>query len=142
MVNKKMITTTCGILITNGTDILICHPTNSTHWDIPKGRQDPGESYADSAIRELWEETGISIKEDNLVYLGVYDYKPTKQLALFKYQIDTMPDPTQCRCESKFLKDGEMHAEMDQFSVTHIAGAIWLMNLEMSKILTTILLEG
>ena len=133
-----MITTTCGILITNGIDLLICHPTNGRYWDIPKGRQDPDESYADTAIRELREETGISIKEDTLTYLGVHEYKPTKQLALFEHRIDVMPDPLLCHCDSKFAHDGEMHAEMDQFAVTHISGAIWLMNPEMSRILTGI----
>ena len=137
-----MITTTCGILITNGTDLLICRPTNSLQWDIPKGRQDPDESYADTAIRELREETGISVKEDALTYIGLYDYKPTKQLALFRCYVETMPDPALCHCESKFLQDGELYPEMDRFAVTHVAGAVWLMNPNMNRILTTVFLGG
>ena len=30
------------------------------HWDLPKGKQDPGETPAECALREVKEETGLS----------------------------------------------------------------------------------
>jgi 8-oxo-dGTP pyrophosphatase MutT (NUDIX family) len=29
-------------------------------WDLPKGKQDPGETLAETAVREVYEETGLS----------------------------------------------------------------------------------
>jgi 8-oxo-dGTP pyrophosphatase MutT (NUDIX family) len=51
----------CGVLVTRGDPIreflLMRHPTR---WDLPKGHVDPGETELECALRELWEETGIS----------------------------------------------------------------------------------
>lgn len=30
------------------------------HWDFPKGKMEPGETYQETALRELYEEAGIS----------------------------------------------------------------------------------
>lgn len=31
-------------------------------WSLPKGKQDPGETLQETALREVWEETGISVR--------------------------------------------------------------------------------
>ncbi|MER7335007.1 MULTISPECIES: NUDIX domain-containing protein [unclassified Micromonospora] len=35
------------------------HPRLGTWWEVPGGGADPGETYLDTAVRELREETGI-----------------------------------------------------------------------------------
>ena len=35
-------------------------------WDLPVGKCDPGESVAEAAVRELREETGLSVDVDDL----------------------------------------------------------------------------
>ena len=51
----------CGFLIVRGNPIesflLMKHPRR---WDLPKGHADEGETELQCALRELYEETGIS----------------------------------------------------------------------------------
>lgn len=42
------------------------YPELGTWWELPGGGREAGESYADTAIRELREEAGISIGPDRL----------------------------------------------------------------------------
>lgn len=132
----KILKTTCGVLITDGTNILICHPTNSKWWDIPKGQQDPGETLEDTAIRELREETGLTASPEQLQYLGTFDYRPKKNLALFRMAVTAMPDPTQLSCKSMFLWKGNELPEMDAFAVVTIAECLAKVNPSMNKVLT------
>jgi 8-oxo-dGTP pyrophosphatase MutT (NUDIX family) len=37
------------------------HPEQGVCWELPGGGMDPGETYVDAALRELWEEAGIRI---------------------------------------------------------------------------------
>ncbi|MFY9307711.1 MAG: NUDIX hydrolase [Bacteroidia bacterium] len=63
--------TTCGIFLysTLLKKILACHATNSpwNRWSIPKGLKDDGETIFEAASRELMEETGLDIKELNVL---------------------------------------------------------------------------
>lgn len=136
---KKMLKTTCGVLITDGNSILICHPTNSRWWDIPKGQQDPDETLEATAIRELREETGITAAPQQLAYLGTFGYRPKKHLALFRMMVDTMPDPQQLRCQSMFQwKDTEL-PEMDAFMVVTIDECLARVNPSMNTVLSQLL---
>lgn len=51
----------CGVLIVRGSPVkeflLMKHPKR---WDLPKGHIDDGETEVECALREMWEETGIS----------------------------------------------------------------------------------
>ncbi|RCG15066.1 NUDIX domain-containing protein [Streptomyces reniochalinae] len=35
-------------------------------WDLPVGKNDPGEPITDTAVRELYEETGLTVKPESL----------------------------------------------------------------------------
>ncbi|MDQ0960795.1 8-oxo-dGTP pyrophosphatase MutT (NUDIX family) [Streptomyces sp. B4I13] len=35
-------------------------------WDLPVGKSEPGEPITETAIRELYEETGLTVKPDSL----------------------------------------------------------------------------
>jgi 8-oxo-dGTP pyrophosphatase MutT (NUDIX family) len=55
-------------------------PTNAPSygvWSLPKGRVDPGESILQTAVREVWEETGLHVKvfpSPNYVGVGEGSY--------------------------------------------------------------------
>jgi 8-oxo-dGTP pyrophosphatase MutT (NUDIX family) len=136
---KKPIQITCGVLITNGIDILVCHPTHNTTWDIPKGRLDEGETEIEAAIRELREETGLITSAESLTALGTFNYKHNKQLCLFKWQVETMPDVTKLTCVSMFKLYGKEFPEMDDFCVVSINEALDMFNKDLSRIILSIL---
>ena len=132
---------TCGVIVTDGVQMLICHPTHGRTWDLPKGRKDPGEQDVDTAVRELLEETGITADATQLVYLGQYDYKRNKQLILFKLTVAEMPDPALLICTSMFEMHGKQFPEMDQFVVTTKAIALEKVNADLSRIIHSIELK-
>mgnify|MGYP003347464867 CR=1 FL=1 len=83
-------TTSAAVLINNGEQFLIVHPTNYSdqEWDLPKGNIDQGETAAQAAIREVKEETGLTLNPHILKYVGSFPYKPTKDIVLFTYYTD------------------------------------------------------
>jgi len=44
-------------------------------WGLPGGHREPDEEPTDSAIRELLEETGISIEKTRISFLGTTEYE-------------------------------------------------------------------
>lgn len=136
MIKTKQIT--CGVLITDGTHLLICHPTHNVTWNLPKGRQDPGETYAETAVRELAEETGIVLTIDQIELLGEYEYKHNKQIVLFKHTVDQMPAIDNLHCPSLFEYHGVMTPEMDDYAVVDYPTAFDMLNKDLAKVLRTI----
>lgn len=40
-------------------EVLVIHRPRYDDWTFPKGKLDPGETWEQAAVREVWEETGI-----------------------------------------------------------------------------------
>src|SRR3954466_16108179 len=92
--------TSCGVVVSDGRQLLLGHATRSVLWDIPKGLAEAGESFAAAARRGLEEETGLHAPEGALVDLGVHVYRPGKDLALFAWRPAEMPEVGRLRCRS------------------------------------------
>ena len=107
--------TSCGVLITDGKQLLVCHVTLQPQWDIPKGVMDGLEDCKATAIRECFEETGVIIKPEYLQDLGMFEYLPTKKLHLFKVTIAPLPDVRKMKCTSTFERHGRAYPEVDNF---------------------------
>jgi 8-oxo-dGTP pyrophosphatase MutT (NUDIX family) len=115
MAKKKL---SAGVIVTDGINVLVCHVTDADYYDLPKGGIDDGESERDAAVRELYEETGLVVDPKNLDGLGTYRYKKHKDLSLWLWMVDVMPDPNSLECLSTFDSGKGIHKkEMDGFAV-------------------------
>lgn len=56
---KKRVEAAGGVVVRDG-EVLLVHRPRYDDWTLPKGKLDPGESFEDGALREVWEETGLS----------------------------------------------------------------------------------
>ena len=134
---------TCGVIVTDGTRILLGHATRSPRWDIPKGIAEADEVLAAAARRELQEETGLVAREDELVPLGVRPYRSDKDLALFLWRPAAMPDPKTLVCVSCFTWQGRDLPEFDRFGLFSQEEAVARVGKAMAAILAGIsLAEG
>ncbi|MHB1683964.1 MAG: NUDIX hydrolase [Bacilli bacterium] len=59
-----------AILVDSMGRILLQHRTDNHSWGIPGGSMELGESYEETARREVFEETGLVVGELNLFYLN------------------------------------------------------------------------
>jgi ADP-ribose pyrophosphatase YjhB (NUDIX family) len=50
--------------------LLLQKRADNGFWCMPGGRMDPGESIAQTCVREVWEETGLHVRIKRLI--GVY----------------------------------------------------------------------
>ena len=112
-------TVSCGVVLLDPDGrVLLAHATETTHWDIPKGQGEEGEAPHVTALREMEEETGITVDAGRLTDLGLFVYRRDKDLHLFaaRAQTDEL-DLTRCVCTSMFPRrsDGTMIPEMDAF---------------------------
>jgi len=112
-----MKTTSCGILVCNAqAELLLCHATGGRHWDIPKGAGEAGESPLATARRETAEECGLLFAPADLLELGHFAYRPTKDLHLYAALTERL-DTRRCHCSTDFRdRFGRELPEMDAFA--------------------------
>jgi 8-oxo-dGTP pyrophosphatase MutT (NUDIX family) len=136
-------TTSCGVVVTDGERLLLGHASRSPRWDIPKGGVEPGESFSDAARRELREETGLTAPPAGLRPLGVKPYLRNKDLALFAWIVDALPDPNSLSCSTFFtLPNGTRLPEFDKFGLFTIAEAQGLVGKNLARLLAEISLDA
>jgi 8-oxo-dGTP pyrophosphatase MutT (NUDIX family) len=131
-------TLSSGILVCNaGAELLLCHATGSSRWDIPKGHGEHGELPQETALRETAEETSLEFQPDELIELGRFTYRPSKDLWLFAALTERL-DLAGCRCRTQFQdRYGRMRPEMDGFAWTPFAGVPARCAPNMAILLTT-----
>lgn len=113
---NAIVALSCGILVlTRNAELLLCHATGTSRWDIPKGGGEPGEADVQVAIRETAEECGLRFAADELLDLGRHPYRRDKDLHLYAALSEAI-DPRTCVCSSSFRdRYGRLVPEMDRF---------------------------
>jgi len=56
--------------------------TNPGKWDLPGGKLGPGETLGDAIVREVWEETGISIVPGEIAGDIIFELPEKKVIAI------------------------------------------------------------
>tara|TARA_B100000700_G_scaffold230615_1_gene255060 strand:+ start:29080 stop:29502 length:423 start_codon:yes stop_codon:yes gene_type:complete len=108
---------TCGILIeTNDNKFLIGHSTNNEHYDIPKGQQEEGETYIETAIRETEEEFNLCFKEKDLKFLDYKKLNKKKNLALFYTKLKEEVKIEDLTCNT-FVNEDLSFPEIDYYVI-------------------------
>lgn len=112
----------CGIVVVNAAEeVLLCHATGTSHWDIPKGGAEAGETALEAALRETREEAGLIFAPEALAELGELHYRRAKSLHLYA-ALTARFDPARCRCTSHYTDGwGRLRPEMDAFEWTPFA---------------------
>ncbi len=135
---RAALRTSCGVVVTNGERVLLGHATRSPRWDIPKGVAEPGETLIEAAARELREETGLLVPPRDLTDLGVHPYMRDKDIALFAWRPDTLPDPTTLVCASSFTVTGCLMPEFDRFGLFTWDEALERVGKNLARVLATL----
>jgi 8-oxo-dGTP pyrophosphatase MutT (NUDIX family) len=63
-----------GVLIDRGRVLLLLNERDE--WDLPGGRPDPGESHRAALVREMREETGLSIEVGPALEAHLFEVLP------------------------------------------------------------------
>jgi ADP-ribose pyrophosphatase YjhB (NUDIX family) len=104
---EPRIVTICATLVVNKNQILVIQEANKKAYgkfNIPGGHVDIDEDLKDTAIREVKEETGISIEVED--FLGVYSHQAVDKSTIIKLIFIGRP----CDLEINFPKDEILNA--------------------------------
>ncbi len=79
----KIVEAAGGLVHNENDEILFIY--RRKHWDLPKGKIDPGESKEEAAVREVMEETGLqNVERHELIYTSHHIYRNRKDKRCLK----------------------------------------------------------
>ena len=88
----------CGALIHNDAILMVQHQElTRSYWTLPGGGLEAGETPAEAAVREVWEETGLRVRAVRLLWEGSYGH-------------GTRTSPEYCFLVESDAEGGEHHA--------------------------------
>lgn len=122
-----------AVFLTDGEKVLICHAPNKKHevhtWDLPKGHAEANEDAHDCAVRELFEETGLTIDYDKtqMIEFGPLPYfKDEMTILILKMATEDLPPIESMKCTSYFDWYGKQLPEVNEFQYVDFRSAVEL----------------
>ena len=86
---KVVLTNMC--MVTDGRGNVLVQDRTDPNWPglvFPGGHVEPGESFVQSVIREVWEETGITVKEPRLCGVKQFQNSENERYVVFLFKAD------------------------------------------------------
>lgn len=104
---------TCGTFLFRDDKILVCHATGAdlNKWTIPKGMNERPETFYQTAIRELEEETNVKVTSISLLHdsdvLGCAKYKK-REKTIYVIVAKLVTSEVILKCNSFFKSKGNI----------------------------------
>ena len=73
--------------------VLLVHRPKYGDWSLPKGKLEPGESWADGALREVAEETGLRCELGDEVGRTYYRDSQEREKEVRYYRLTSLDEP-------------------------------------------------
>ncbi len=84
--HPKVIEAAGGILWRRSGDVAelaVIHRQRHQDWSLPKGKRDSGESWQETALREVWEETACRAEMERFAGGTIYTVRERPKVVLF-----------------------------------------------------------
>lgn len=102
------------VVLRSGSSILVGKRTKNDKWGLPGGRFEDDESKEEVAIREVREETGLKLKQGDLIFNGAHEIKAggeRKKIYVFTAEFPGGEPTTENDPDEEFSEWRWVHAE-------------------------------
>lgn len=122
LISDRDLVSTCIVFRKNKNEVEVLlerrgTPPNQHKWCIPGGHVEKGEKPLDAAVRELKEESHLTLDPDKLIYIGHHDYELKRDKFNFIFATEYKGDE-----EIEADSDAE---HMEWINVKNLPGMVW-----------------
>jgi 8-oxo-dGTP diphosphatase len=89
---SKGVAAAAVILNADGRVLLVMHSYGRLNWEIPGGAAEPDETPIETALREVLEETGLTVTADRLTGIYYENYEAGREALHFVFLCRTVDD--------------------------------------------------
>ncbi len=114
------------VLDDTGRILLVRHTYGRLNWELPGGASEPGETFAETALRELEEETGLVARVERLAGI-YYKHEDDSHHFVFRCTVENSSEPIPSSDEISdcaYWNTGELPRPMSDFTIRRIRDAL------------------